>query len=261
MGTPYTVADFSRFAAGALAALSAESGLPLELDPYRFPIPDWEADAFLRGLDRGVFGVRPRLVGKGWSSTYVGSVMRLADGGLKNLHFLETLGRSPMARRVAREFVTEMATASRLVNEFGHDPDAIRAESAKSEIDVEVYDRDPVAPGARLMVGVEVKVDPAEHDALVAGLLACGGRGGAETHRQAFRDHNLRPDGDPTENHHHKCRWLATALPEVFWVVSPERWDAPPYAVSAAGPGAFALDERGLDALRWRSPQPSAHGI
>ena len=130
------------------------------------------------------------------------------------------------ARVPAREGITHMAAIARLVLGYGHPADTVRSESPKFEVDIVVFDLSAREAAANEILGVEVKVEKREHEALSAGMQACRGNGGDEAHRSVVLDRFGRrlPEAQ-ARNHHKKCRWVAEHRPSTFWIVSRDQSD------------------------------------
>ncbi len=96
------------------------------------------------------------------------------------------------------------------------------------------------APDARAVLCVEAKVTGRETDALVAGMVACGGEGGPETHVDAVRRQLGWRASGWASNHHKKCLALVALRPELFWAVSRDKSHV--FEVSNS-PGRFELSE------------------
>jgi hypothetical protein len=203
---------------------------------------EWEERWFAIGLDKGLFGVRDDNVCHGRpTAVYDGTPYIKADGSLRDTHFIGSTG--PSSRALSRETVTQAAAVARLVFEFGHPSEVVRAESPKYEVDIVSYADTSLA--ARALVAGEAKVRPVETQAFIDGLRACGGRQPTpDAHADAYTAVTGRVlNAGQRKNHHHKCMWIANERPLIFWVVSPAA--SMVFGVSQAGSG-FELTE--LDA-------------
>jgi hypothetical protein len=186
------------------------------------PFSEWEAEWFLRGIDKRLyhFEVRER---KGHKAVWVVGELQMTENGRPvDAHLIQSL---PGGRRsVAREAVTHLATASFLVLGRRHPRAHVRSESEDLAMDLIVYDRPWREPEARPLIAVEVKVDQSEHEELVAGVQACGGQASEAYHRAITRA-ALNRRGSHAPNHHKKCLWIASHNPDVLWVRSRDSSD------------------------------------
>jgi hypothetical protein len=206
-------------------------------------LEEWEARWFNRGFEARLFGVEALRCRRGtWASRFTGDPFRSrTTRRLRDAHFVESVDKADGRRRFNRESITALAAITRLVDEFGHPAASVLAQSDKGEVDGVVFDRDATDPDARIILGVEAKVHPIEHQALVWGLQRCGGVGDESTHIAAARAHRVRLRRETARNHHKKCCWIAWSRPATFWIVSPGRPDADVFGVAFDGRGSFRL--------------------
>jgi hypothetical protein len=247
----YSIDDFKAYMKDCFSALSERDPSVTVLKEESVPFTEWEADWFLRGVrDLMLFDVKVHSCTSGFiAAGFEGELFESVSGTVRDAHFFGVSGRKGEgARATGREGVTHMAAIARLVGEYHHPADTIRSESARFEVDIEVFDRPARDTEPRAILGAEVKVRPREHEALAIGMQACRGKGDVDSHREAVRV-ELGRDVPVTQarNHHKKCRWLAAEQTGTFWIISRDRSSV--FAARFPTEGTFQLSPLPDDAL------------
>ena len=171
----------------------------------REPIAEWEAKYFLKGLHNNLFLIDDQ--------GYVQSpfLPKPPQGSTKQKMIQTFWNHGGGKRALYRESINQLATACRLVYEFGWEADDIKMEPSIEEFGGCAYGVDIIllGPNGNILFCCENKSSTKEFDKLIRQFHSCC----------AIGDHE-KVDCTDKENHG-KYRFCTKAKPMLFWAVSP----------------------------------------